>query len=234
MGRNTSKDSEPQKPLTAKQKRELRAREAAEATAAGKPTSEQIQQTNAAAIARPDQIPAAAGQIETPKRSGEQVVVGCKIGVAYIDLQLQKPNRVWENTQTGPREITIYQKTGNVVRIRGTAYPRGTPPEGFPERPVMVEGAALTFGVDKEFWDEWVKQNHLNPIVMNGMVFAHKNIDQVRGIAKETAANKSGLEPINPKGDKRMPKSTRSDVSNIETEETRAEKMNRLASEAGG
>lgn len=234
MGRNTPKDTAAPKPLTAKERREQRAREAAEATAAGKPTSEQIQDTNAAAIQRPDLVSAAGGELKAPKRSGEQVVVACKIGVAYIDLQLSKPNKVWENTQTGPREITIYQKFGNIVRIRGTAYPRGTPPEGFPEKPVIVAGAALTFGVDKEFWDEWVKQNHLNPIVMNGMVFAHVNIDHVKGIAQETAERKSGLDPVNPKGDKRMPKSTRSDVSNIETEETRAAKMNRLASEAGG
>lgn len=230
MGRNPSNDEgETVKPMTAKQKREARQRAAAEAKAAGKPTADETQVTNAKAIIRPDAVKDAHGEVARPQHAGAKVIVGCKIGLAYIDIQLCKRVTVYENTQTGPREIQRYDRVGQVVRIRGTAYPRGTPPEGFPDRPPTYDGAALTYGVDKDFWDQWKEQNKLNPIVMNGMIFAHEDIDHVRGIAKETAALKSGLEPVNPKGDNRMPKSTRSDVSNIETEETRAEKMNRAA-----
>jgi hypothetical protein len=228
MARNKD-EGEPAKELTAKQKRELRAREAAEAKAAGKPTSEETERLNQAAITRPDAVADAHGKIEKPSKAGGKVVVGCKVGVAYIDLQLCQETKVWENTQTGPREVKKFERTGNVVRIRGTAYPRGTPPEGFPDKPMIVDGAALTFGVDEHFWNEWKKQNHLNPLVVNSMVFAHVNIDYVKGVAQEHSAEKSGLDPVNPKGDKRMPRSTRSDVSNIETEETRAAKMNRAA-----
>lgn len=219
------KEDAPAKELTAKQKREERARQAAEAKAAGKPTSDEVQAINHSAIIRPDAVKDAHGEIAKPQSAGAKVVIGCKLGVSAISLQLCKKTIVWENTQTGPREVVRFDRVGQVVRIAGTSYPRGTPPEGFPERPQIVDGAALTYGVDKDFWDQWAEQNKLNPILMNGMVFAHVNIDYVKGIAKETAENKSGLDPVNPKGDKRMPKSTRSDVSNIETEETRAAKQ---------
>lgn len=229
MATDKTKNGNAPKELTAKEKREQRQRQAAEAKAAGKPTSDETQALNAAAMMRPDAVKDAHGDVAKPSSAGEKVVVGCKLGVSAISLQLCKKVTVWENTQTGPREVERYDRVGEVVRVRGTSYPRGTPPEGFPEKPIMVDGAALTFGVDKDFWDQWVEQNKLNPIVVNGMVFAHVNIDYVKGVAKETAANKSGLDPVNPKGDNRMPKSTRSDVSNIETEETRAAKMNRAA-----
>ncbi len=228
MARNIPK-TEAAKPLTAKEKREARERAKAEAVAAGKPTSEDTEKLNQMAITRPDKVADAHGKLEKSSSAGEKVVVGCKIGVAYLDLQLCKEVEVYENTQTGARLVKRFDRIGNVVRLRGTAYPRGTPPEGYPEKPMIVDGAALNFGIDKDFWDAWKEQNKLNPIVMNGFVFAHVNIDHVRGQAKETAEQKSGLDPVNPKGDKRMPKSTRSDVSNIETEETRAAKMNRTA-----
>ncbi len=225
---STTKDDAP-KPMTAKEKREARAAAAAAAKDAGKPTPDDTKALNEAAITRPDRVADAHGKIADVQKSGETVVVGCKVGVAFIDIQLCREVEVYENTQTGPRTIKRYDRIGKVVRLRGTSYPRGTPPEGYPEKPMIVAGAALNFGVDKDFWDAWVEQNKLNPLVLNKMVFAHANLDFVKGIAQEHSAEKSGLDPVNPKGDTRMPKSTRSDVGNIETEETRAKKMERAA-----
>ena len=47
-----------------------------------------------------------------------------------------------------------------------------------------------------------------------------------------TAAVQSGLEPINPKdrSDRRVPRSTRTDLTNVETEEARAKKQSMLSS----
>lgn len=157
------------------------------------------------------------GEVARPASAGAKVTVACKIGVAWLDIQLCRIEDKFEQNMQGGRTVKEAVRVGQVVRLRGTSYPRGTPPDGFPERPEMVGGAALTRGVDREFWDEWVKQNRLNPIVTNGMVFAHESEQHVRGMALETAAVLSGLEPVNPKGDARAPKSSRSEVTNVET-----------------
>lgn len=191
-------------------------------------TASAVTQANIAALTNPGEV--ASENVVKAKASGQTVVVGCKLGVAYYDIYLCRKETVKENTQTGPRDIVQYTPVrSSTIRLRGTAYPRGTTPEGFPEKPVIVEGAALNFNIDKDFWDQWVEQNKLNPLVMNKMLFAHVNVDQVKDQAKEMKAESSGLEPINPRKDGRMPKSTRADVSNVETEESRAKKMDRLS-----
>ncbi len=216
---------------TAAEKRAERAAKAAAkaaeadiAKASGQPT--EVEQLTAAAIAHPDQVPSAHGEIERPARAGATVTVACKIGVAYIDLQLCKIEEKFEQNMQGGRTVKEATRIGKIVRIRGTAYPRGVVPEGFPERPEIVAGAALNRNIDKDWWDEWEKQNKLNPIVMNKMIFAYESDDTVRGVAKELGEIKSGLDPIDPRNtkDPRTPKSTRGEVSNIETEETRAKR----------
>lgn len=208
--------------MTAKEKRDARAA----AKAAGQPTPLEI--ANSESTLHPDKVRDAHGEVAKPKSSGAKVIVACKVGLAFIDLQLSKFEEVYENTQTGPRLVKQAKRFGVVVRIRGTAYPRGTPPAGFPERPKMAAGAALTYGIDKEFWDEWVRQNHLSPMVINNMVFADESEDRVVGRARELIGEVSGFDPVNPLKDARLPKSTNPGVSNIETEETRAAKQ-RLA-----
>ena len=218
----------PESEMTASEKRAHRKaqRELLEAQN-GNTGSTAVEEINNAAMQRPDAVSAAAGDLAKPSKSGEHVIVGCKLGVAYYDIQLQKRVMVQENTQTGPREVPKYERVGQVVRLRGTAYPRGQAPEGFPERPIIVDGAALTFNVDKAFWEEWADQNKLHPLVQNRMIFAHTDLGSVRAIAKEMKDQSSGMDPLNPKNDPRMPKSTRNEVTNIETESERTAKMDR-------
>lgn len=124
------------------------------------------------------------------------VIVACKIAVPWIDLQCCEERIVSENTQTGPREIKQYAKTGPIVRIRGAAYPRGEAPEGFPDKPEMIAGYALTRGVDKDFWDKWVKQHAKAPYVISGMIMAWSKEDNLKDAVKERKGELSGLEPI--------------------------------------
>jgi hypothetical protein len=217
-------------PMTAEQKRAKRAEdrarreaEAAAAKAAG--TKTEIQAANEAAIKRPDLV--ASENVAQRQRSGAKVTVGLKLGVAYFDIQLCRIEDKFEQNMQGGRTVKEAVRVGNKVRLRGTAYPRGTVPDGFPDRPKIVGGAALNYGIDKDFWDAWVEQNRLNPLVVNGMIFAHEIEDHVVGQAKETADVLSGLEPIDPKNrkDSRIPRSTRTDLTNVETEESRAKKQ---------
>lgn len=158
------------------------------------------------------------GNEVAPRRAGAKVTVACKIGVAWLEMQLQEKRRINENTQTGVKEVDIWVKTGNVIRVRGTAYPRGTPPTGFAPPPEMFLGAALTRNIDKDFWDAWVEQNKRNPIVVNRMIFAYEDIEDVRAMSRETESMLSGLEPLNPvtSQDARIPKPTNKSVSRLE------------------
>jgi hypothetical protein len=200
------------------------ARKTAEERAASR--ASRLEEINQAAFTNPGAV--LSENVVKPSSSGGKVVVGCKLGIAYYDIYLCKQEEVYENTQTGPRLIKQYKPVlESTVRLRGTAYPRGTPPDGFPDKPVIVEGAALNFDVDEDFWNAWVEQNKLNPMVQNRMIYAHATIDGAKAIARELKDQQSGLEPINPKSktDPRMPKSTNAAISNVETEESRARKL---------
>lgn len=150
-----------------------------------------------------------------------KVTVACKIAVPWFALQLCERREVSENTQTGPRTIEQWFRTGRVVNVRGTAYPAGTPPEGFPARPQLVAGYALTHGVDKEFWDAWVAQQAKAPYVQSGMIMAYEKLDMINGAARERVNELSGLEPLNPKSDPRVPRSTNGAVSSVSPDDGR-------------
>lgn len=65
--------------------------------------------------------------------------------------------------------------------------------------PKATMGAfALTHGVDKEFFEEWLKQNASLPAVKNGLIFAHGDQDFIQGHIREHEDVKTGLEPLNP------------------------------------
>lgn len=193
-------------PQTAKQKRDAR-----DARLREEGARSAIENLNLASTIHPDQVASATGEVAKPQHAGDKVVVGCKLGVAYYDIQLMKMDEKFEQNMQGGRTVTEATRVGKLVRLRGTAYPRGTPPEGFPPAPLIVDGAALNFGVDRHFMETWVEQNKLNPVVMNKMVFVCKDIDAAQGVAKDLAKLPSGLEPVNPKGDPRIPRSTRKD-----------------------
>jgi hypothetical protein len=209
--------------LTAKQKREAREQALREEGAAlarqemrlgpnasiRSGDSEQIQQLNLAAFQNPGAAPAANGPIAKPQSSGAKVTVACKLGVAHYDIQHTRMDQKFEQNLQGGRMVTEGSRDGEVVRLRGTSYPRGTPPKGFPPPPEMMNGAALTRGVDKDWFDEWLRQHRRDPIVINKMIFAAETDDALRGESAELSKFLSGLDPVNPGDDSRIPKSTR-------------------------
>ena len=174
---------------------------------------------------RVDNRPNANVPAGNPTRARETVTVACKVSVPWIDLQLCKPMQVSEQTMNGSKEVTMFYKDGPVIRIRGTAYPVGQTPEGFPEKPERLFGYALTRNIPKDWWDEFTKQYAKWPYLQNGLVYAFANLDDGRAQAKEQRAFTSGLEPINPKGDPRSPRPISEGMDPIETEEHRAKKM---------
>ncbi len=209
---------------TAKQRQEERderlRNEGAEAAlrnlASGKPPTN-VELLNAAQFANPTGGPIASGETLKPQTAGAKVIVGCKLDITSYAIQHTKMDEKFEQNMQGGRTVTEGTRQGRVVVLRGTAYPRGTPPKGFPAAPIIVNGAALNFNVDRDWMEEWLKQNKLNPVVMNNLVFIASDIDRAQGISKDLAEVSSMLGPVVPGADNRVTRSTRKDeVSDIE------------------
>lgn len=159
-----------------------------------------------------------------PSRAGRSsitVTVACKIPQGVV-LQLCKKTEFVEDTQSGPRARVRFDKTGERVVIAGCGYPVGSPPKGYPERPPMADGYALTHNVDADFWDEWLRQNERSPLVTSKMLFAHPTVDAARGEAQDHKGSRSGLEPMDPEGgDPRVPRPAMPGVSALKTADER-------------
>lgn len=153
------------------------------------------------------------------QKSATHVTVACKIGLPWIDFEVCEEREISENTQTGPRPIKQWFRTGKVVRIRGTAYPRGEAPEGFPSKPEMIVGYALTRNVSSDIWDAIKKQHEKAPYFTSGMIFDFNRDEDIKAKAREHSKELSGLEPIqrdkNDITDARMPRSINGAVSNV-------------------
>lgn len=62
----------------------------------------------------------------------------------------------------------------------------------------LVGGFAITHGIPKAFWDEWLEQNERADYVKNGMLFAHQEVNSTLAQAREYEKEKSGLERLDP------------------------------------
>ena len=70
-------------------------------------------------------------------------------------------------------------------------------------------GYALTSGIPREFWDEWLKRNSKSPLVTGNHVYAMDTEDAAVGIARDFKNEKSGFQGLNQTGDYRVPKGPR-------------------------
>src|SRR5215469_7005941 len=109
-----------------------------------------------------------------PPQEGENVTVACKLpnGV-HLDLRNEAGRPIAR------------------VTLKGFAFPREA---GFIPDYAVAGGYALTAGVPKSFWEQWLKQNAGLDLVTKGFVFASSRYDRVRDQAKEREDLKSGLE----------------------------------------
>lgn len=79
------------------------------------------------------------------------------------------------------------------VTLNGNATQVGVVPEH-----QISHQYGLTFGVDEDFWNEWVKLHHLLDIVKKRFVFAHEKVSMVQGEAREMQEVRTGLERLDP------------------------------------
>jgi hypothetical protein len=63
----------------------------------------------------------------------------------------------------------------------------------------IVGGYAITHGIPRAFWDEWLDQNKELDMVKNKMIFAHSEAASVTSRATDQAELKSNIERLDPK-----------------------------------
>lgn len=121
------------------------------------------------------------------------VLVACKLPNG-LRMRIYKEVERSEPTPMGHKMVKVWEPTGDVVVLAGTAVPFGT----MPEDPI-VNGYSLT-PVDKEFWDTYVSQNKDSEAIKNELIFAHEKQDNV--VAQTKSQRKqgvvSGMEPLDP------------------------------------
>lgn len=138
------------------------------------------------------------------------VTVACKLPNGFI-LHVDEMETYHEQVLGGGvRESKRANRSTKVpaVTLNGCAFKHGQiEPPAF----IISGGYALTDGVPADLWNEWLKQNADSDLVRNKIIMAHAKGDSAAAMAKEHKTVLSGLEPITPNTDRRIPKSIKTD-----------------------
>lgn len=126
------------------------------------------------------------------------VTVACALPHGF-KMQLQEKMAIPSPTREDPtRKEEISRFFGEAVIINGPARNRDSRRVEAGDALPTAGGYALTFGIDKDFWDKFrVQMKDWEPLV-RGQVFAHEREDTAKGQAKAGQAGPSGFEPYNP------------------------------------
>ncbi len=140
------------------------------------------------------------------KGASATVTVACKLPAGLI-LRLWTLREYDEpvlggGTRTGKIAEPSSLNGVNEVRLTGYCVPKGQ------DRNFEIAGGsigyALTPGVPRDFFEEWLKQNADLPAVRKGLIFASDRRDALDHHAKDHAKTRNGLEPIDPKNPPRV------------------------------
>lgn len=156
-------------------------------------------------------VPQQAKPTPGAQKTGETVTIACKLPhgiVIHREVKRMRPVAVLGG---GTRDEAYFERVhGSEITIFGNARAVG---KSFRTR--VVGGFALTQGVPKDLWEAWLESHRDMPAVRNGLIKALPNVGQAAEYSRENAKIKSGLEPLNPDGDERRPRSLRSEIGEI-------------------
>lgn len=140
-----------------------------------------------------------ANEAQSTKKSestgGATVTVASKLPMDFI-LQLHDKVKKFEPVMGGgTREYHIYQKRFGAPTyvINGVSYPQNKGPHQ-----QLACGYAITHGIPKAFWEEWLDQQKDHEAVKNGMIFAHAEANSTLAEAREKENVRSGMERLDP------------------------------------
>jgi hypothetical protein len=128
--------------------------------------------------------------------AGGEVVVATNLPMGMV-LQIFDIKEQWVAAPTGGHMEKVGRARPQSYRARGNAVDMARVMEGTFDMPTIVNNYALTPGIPKDFWDEWLAQNLEQAYVVNHCIFAEVDEARVRARARARGKeNKSGLERI--------------------------------------
>jgi hypothetical protein len=130
-----------------------------------------------------------------------QITVACKVPNGLLLRNFKLVDRDEAVAGGGYKTVKRAEVDGSPVKINGPRVPFNQAPAH-----TVLGGYAFTPGVDSAFFERWLKDNADHPAVVNNLIFASDKAGTVEGKAKEFKALKTGLEPLHPAGDPRLPK----------------------------
>lgn len=147
----------------------------------------------------PPPIPRPAIRHSRPTTTGETVTVACKLPSGLI-LRMFEEYQYQEPSQTGMRDVRAFRPLPNKTwTIRGT-YVASAGQAYMPGNSAVAEllpgGYALTYGVPKEIWDNWLHYNRDTAMVQRKVIWAMPSMHSATEEAKTLRQVKSGLEPV--------------------------------------
>ena len=152
----------------------------------------------------------------TQGKGSKTVTVACKLPHG-LQLRLFKMVDFDEAVFGGGVRVSKRaEPCSDIVVLKGYSAPHGMQPNarliGGPL------GFALTPGVDKEFFEQWLEQNKGSDVVKGKFVFCHASTEAVADQANEHKKLKNGLEPLDPKNLPRVSKTMKVEKYNKESE----------------
>jgi hypothetical protein len=123
------------------------------------------------------------------------VTVGCKLPHGLILRLFKMVPSVEPVMGGGTREVNKAQQVGEPVKLHGYLTM-----DGKKKRPaaLVAGGYAMTSGVNKEFFDEWMKQNADSDLVKNNLIFSQTTTASAEDQGEEQEKLKCGLEALDP------------------------------------
>lgn len=80
---------------------------------------------------------------------------------------------------------------------------------GMDAKAPVISGFAITKDVDVDFMEKWMQDNQEHAAVQNHQIFFHEKYETLTKMCNEFAKVKSGLEPIVPDNDERVPRNVK-------------------------
>lgn len=119
------------------------------------------------------------------------VTVACKMPHGVMIRDFAETKFMVDVLGGGKRPEKVFRPVGRPIRIKGPVVPAQ-----FIRLVEVVGGYAITEGVDAQVFARWIDANEEAPFVTNKLIYGHEDGARVRAWAKEHAAIKSGMEPL--------------------------------------
>lgn len=167
----------------------------------------------------PIQTQVVSGANRVPSSGGAKVTVACNLPHGIYLRAFEMVEEVEQVMGGGTRIMKVGRPVGEPIRINGVAHEIDKAP-----RAHMFFGYALTYGVDKDMWDNWFEANRNSHMVKNKCIFAYENKQDTKDACRDYEGTRSGMEPFLPDGDLRGPRPAQSSISTPVREEEQAQR----------